>query len=72
MGKALFAFLLVLVVFASVETGVKVTEAKMCQTTGHTGSCALDRTCHSSCEKQGFASGKCDGLRRRCTCYKEC
>nr|GEX81549.1 gamma thionin [Tanacetum cinerariifolium] len=66
MGKALFAFLLVLVVFASVETGVKVSEAKMCRTTGHIGSCVNDWTCSSKCEKDGFASGSCDGFRRRC------
>ncbi|PWA83632.1 Gamma thionin [Artemisia annua] len=49
----------------SVETGVKVTEAKMCRTTGHMASCVNDRTCTSSCEKQGFTSGSCDGIRRR-------
>ncbi|KVI07392.1 Gamma thionin [Cynara cardunculus var. scolymus] len=54
------------------ETMVKVIEAKMCQTTGHAFSCVNDSTCNGSCEKQGFASGKCDGLRRRCTCYKQC
>ncbi|KAD4584022.1 hypothetical protein E3N88_21623 [Mikania micrantha] len=54
------------------ERMVKVTEAKMCRTTGHSFSCVNDMTCNSSCEKQGFAEGKCDGVRRRCTCYKQC
>ncbi|PWA38187.1 Gamma thionin [Artemisia annua] len=74
MGKALFVCMLMLVVFASVsvETGVKVTEAKLCQTTGHAASCLNDSTCNSKCEKQGFTNGKCDGIRRRCTCYKPC
>ncbi|CAH1446407.1 unnamed protein product [Lactuca virosa] len=72
MGKSLFVFMLFLVFFAADETLVSVTEAKMCRTTGHMFSCANDWSCNRSCEKQGFAEGKCDGIRRRCTCYKQC
>ncbi|KAL4557440.1 hypothetical protein LXL04_035617 [Taraxacum kok-saghyz] len=72
MGKSLFVFMLLLALFATDKTLVSVTEAKMCQTTSHAFSCVNDSGCSGSCEKQGFASGKCDGVRRRCTCYKKC
>ncbi|CAH1446406.1 unnamed protein product [Lactuca virosa] len=72
MGKSLFVFILLVALFATDETMMSVTEAKMCQSTSHALSCATDTTCNSSCEKQGFAQGKCDGIRRRCTCYKQC
>lgn len=54
------------------ETLVTLTQAKMCETTSHAFSCANDGQCNSSCEKKGFISGKCDGVRRRCTCFKQC
>ncbi|MFS7937892.1 putative knottin, scorpion toxin [Helianthus anomalus] len=73
MGKTtLFVFMLVLVLFASEESVMKVTEAKMCESTGRLASCAFDRDCSHSCEKDGFIDGHCDGIRRRCVCRKAC
>ncbi|MFS7937889.1 putative oxidoreductase [Helianthus anomalus] len=51
---------------------MKVTEAKMCESTGRLASCAFDRDCSHSCEKDGFIDGHCDGIRRRCVCRKAC
>ena len=36
------------------------------------GICFSDSNCSSVCEKEGFISGECDGLRRRCICLKDC
>ncbi|KAI3750807.1 hypothetical protein L2E82_21651 [Cichorium intybus] len=57
MGKALFVFMLLLALFATDETLMSVTEAKMCETTSHALSCVNDWTCSSSCEKQVASDG---------------
>ncbi|KAG6407310.1 hypothetical protein SASPL_130297 [Salvia splendens] len=51
-----------------------VSEAAVCSAPSKLfrGICFSDSNCSSVCEKEGFLSGECDGLRRRCICQKDC
>ncbi|XP_057473152.1 defensin D2-like [Actinidia eriantha] len=70
MDKRFFGLvLLVLVVVSLMET-----DAKLCTAPSSTFKylCISDQNCSSACEQEGFTSGECEGLRRRCICGKPC
>ncbi|CAN6464132.1 unnamed protein product [Victoria cruziana] len=49
-------------------------EARMCSTPSQRfhGACLSDRNCASVCSSEGFPSGDCHGVLRRCMCLKPC
>ncbi|ESW31913.1 hypothetical protein PHAVU_002G278700 [Phaseolus vulgaris] len=67
-----FIFLLFLVLAADVA--VKRAEARLCwsESQAFKGLCFSNDNCATVCLTEGFTGGKCEGLRRRCFCSKNC
>ncbi|KAI5648425.1 hypothetical protein M9H77_34430 [Catharanthus roseus] len=76
MEKKFFCILLLLfIVSISYEGGVvKFGEGKMCGSPSDKFRwlCVDHQKCVAICESEGFEYGKCEGLRRRCICFKAC
>lgn len=36
------------------------------------GPCVREHNCLSTCEREGFDDGRCEGVRRKCICFKRC
>ncbi|CAO2818665.1 unnamed protein product [Amaranthus hypochondriacus] len=68
------AIFLVLLLLLATEMGPKVAEARTCTTPSQKfrGLCISKRNCEGVCNTEGFPSGSCDGLRRRCMCGRPC
>ncbi|KAM0039320.1 putative knottin, scorpion toxin-like superfamily [Helianthus debilis subsp. tardiflorus] len=72
MGKRLFFFMFVLVLFCSEKRMVKVTKAKMCGTPGTDPFlCSDDNACNKICQLKKFNSGHCEE-GTTCMCYNKC
>ncbi|KAL4186297.1 hypothetical protein AMTRI_Chr09g13430 [Amborella trichopoda] len=67
--RFLCSLLLVTLLLVASEMGT-VAEARVCQ--AQRGHCLSDTNCAYLCKKEGFFSGLCKGLRRRCFCSKPC
>ncbi|PIN14865.1 hypothetical protein CDL12_12515 [Handroanthus impetiginosus] len=65
----MFFFLL----FVSMDATIHV-EAKLCSSPSKLfrGLCIIESNCLTTCEKEGFDDGKCEGLFRQCICFKSC
>ncbi|KAL1556040.1 defensin J1-2-like [Salvia divinorum] len=63
-------FLLCLLAFQE----MMLSEAAICSAPSKLfrGLCFSNSNCSSICEKEGFLSGYCNGLRRMCICQKDC
>ncbi|KAF8398809.1 hypothetical protein HHK36_014669 [Tetracentron sinense] len=74
--KRLFSTVLVLILLlmATEEMGLRVAEARTCESQSHKfkGPCVRKSNCASVCQTEGFHGGHCRGLRRRCFCTKHC
>ncbi|KQK23988.1 hypothetical protein BRADI_1g77425v3 [Brachypodium distachyon] len=57
-----------------VATEVAPAQAKDCQTASGKfhGLCFLDSSCTNACITEGFTSGECEGIHRRCMCKTSC
>ncbi|XP_068640328.1 defensin Ec-AMP-D1-like [Aristolochia californica] len=68
-------FFLVLLIMAAVpEMGLRVAEARTCESQSHRfkGTCVAGSNCANVCRTEGFPGGTCRGFRRRCFCVKPC
>lgn len=65
---------LILVLCEFEENGPRSVEARVCGAPSQKfkGICLSDRNCGNVCESEGFPSGNCQGLRRRCFCTRPC
>ncbi|CAK9141740.1 unnamed protein product [Ilex paraguariensis] len=56
------------------EMGPMKAEAKLCEYKSERfwNPCFSDINCANTCIKEKFNGGHCNGLRRRCYCYKPC
>ncbi|QCD84914.1 Gamma Purothionin [Vigna unguiculata] len=72
--KTILGFMLLLVLIFASDVAVKKTEARECETPSKTfrGLCISDRNCEAVCNTEGFPNGKCEGLRQRCMCIRNC
>ncbi|KAL8139720.1 hypothetical protein V2J09_005741 [Rumex salicifolius] len=71
--RTLFPLLFLLLLVTASEMGA-VVEGRTCETQSHKfkGTCLRGSNCASICQTEGFPSGDCVGLRRRCFCSKPC
>ncbi|KAK7318372.1 hypothetical protein RJT34_03071 [Clitoria ternatea] len=67
-------FLLLLVLAADNDVGVKKAEGRDCMSQSHAfkGKCFSDTNCAHVCQTEGFPTGKCKGFRQRCFCSRIC
>ncbi|KAF6174648.1 hypothetical protein GIB67_006300 [Kingdonia uniflora] len=65
---------LVLLLLATEMGPIRVVEARTCESASQRfkGPCVRPSNCASVCNTEGFPTGKCRGLRRRCFCVKRC
>lgn len=51
-----------------------VAEGKLCSSSSQLfrGPCIIDKNCQTTCEREGFEDGKCEGILLQCICYKTC
>ncbi|KAM3372901.1 hypothetical protein ACQJBY_013909 [Aegilops geniculata] len=66
--------LLLLLVVAMEVAPAQAEEARVCETdsTRFKGICMVGTNCANICLTEGFTSGKCSGLKRKCICTKPC
>ncbi|EER96125.1 hypothetical protein BDA96_02G092800 [Sorghum bicolor] len=76
LSTKLFAVLLLLLIggYTEMQGPVTVALARKCQSKSFKfkGPCSRDENCATVCLTEGFTSGKCRGLRRRCFCTRDC
>ncbi|KAL5721639.1 hypothetical protein ACHQM5_005259 [Ranunculus cassubicifolius] len=69
-----FPVLFLVLLLTATEFGPRVAEARQCDSASHRfkGTCLANRNCAAVCNTEGFHSGYCGGLRRRCLCARPC
>ncbi|KAM6567466.1 hypothetical protein CsatA_026594 [Cannabis sativa] len=72
--RSLSTLFVLLLLLLSTEMGPRVAEGKTCEAPSRsfTGPCVMTRFCYNVCQTEGFSSGRCRGIRRRCFCTKDC
>ena len=52
----------------------RTVEGRVCQSPSQKfhGLCLINHNCYVVCQSEGFSSGECDGIRRRCMCTRLC
>ncbi|CAD6226261.1 unnamed protein product [Miscanthus lutarioriparius] len=76
LSTKLFAVLLLLLIgYTETQLGpVTMAVARKCESQSHRfkGPCSRDANCATVCRTEGFTGGKCEGLRHRCFCTRDC
>ncbi|XP_060965056.1 defensin Ec-AMP-D1-like [Cannabis sativa] len=72
--KVISSGMLLLLLFVLLASNYEVVEGRVCESRSERffGKCTTDSGCTSTCRTEGFAGGRCTGLRRRCFCSKIC
>ncbi|KAG9133570.1 hypothetical protein Leryth_016535 [Lithospermum erythrorhizon] len=54
--------------------GPRVAEAKLCMYDSRRfhGPCFSNDRCTKKCQEESFSGGDCQGLRRKCRCFRNC
>ncbi|CAA0841441.1 Defensin-like protein 1 [Striga hermonthica] len=74
MGRFLRLLATVVLMLMLIFSGEMVAEARKCESKSQRfkGPCFIKANCAAVCRTEGFHSGHCRGIRRRCYCTKNC
>ncbi|KAH0454047.1 hypothetical protein IEQ34_018371 [Dendrobium chrysotoxum] len=70
--KAILWCIFLVLLLSSSREMLPGVEGKLCRVRGARGHCLTDHSCDRVCTGEGFVRGKCDGIRRRCHCDRQC